>query len=353
MITKFSSKEELVQQFKLIHSNKYDYSLLQDAKIYKKLKIICPIHGEFKQLGYSHLKGSQCRKCHFIKLAKINKQKILLSKLSYEEKENVIKLHNAGMSGREISDSLNNKVSQDDITRFLRRQKLPDYLGRRQYKINEDYFEKIDNPDKAYILGLLAADGYNDEIRGKVEISLQEEDGYILQEICDKIFENRKISYRKVYGEKNKIGNVKTSYRLNICSRKVSQDLTKCGIKQNKSFMLKWPEIDSMLNWHFIRGLFDGDGCICKKRRGISFSIICTVQLANKIKEIFNEIGVILSVYYKKYKNNKILSVVYTGKIENLYKIYNCMYDKNNMFLIRKKNKFKEIFDRKENPFEL
>lgn len=30
----------------------------------------------------------------------------------------------------------------------------------------------------------------------------------------------------------------------------------------NKTFKLNWPDIDEYLQAHFIRGYFDGDGCI-------------------------------------------------------------------------------------------
>ena len=39
----------------------------------------------------------------------------------------------------------------------------------RKYSLNESYFDDIDTADKAYFLGYLMADGYNDEKRGVVE----------------------------------------------------------------------------------------------------------------------------------------------------------------------------------------
>lgn len=40
----------------------------------------------------------------------------------------------------------------------------------RKYTINEKYFEKVDTPEKAYILGLLYADGYNSEKTGRINL---------------------------------------------------------------------------------------------------------------------------------------------------------------------------------------
>lgn len=45
------------------HNNKYDYSLSKYINGDSKLKIICPIHGEFEQLAIVHMNGHGCQKC--------------------------------------------------------------------------------------------------------------------------------------------------------------------------------------------------------------------------------------------------------------------------------------------------
>jgi len=50
-----------------IHGNKYDYSLVKYKNINTPVNIICPIHGEFKQLPSTHLYGNECPTCKFIK----------------------------------------------------------------------------------------------------------------------------------------------------------------------------------------------------------------------------------------------------------------------------------------------
>ena len=60
---KNKTTEELIEQFKVIHGSKYNY----DKVIYKnnksKIKIICPTHGLFYQVPSSHLQGCGCDKC--------------------------------------------------------------------------------------------------------------------------------------------------------------------------------------------------------------------------------------------------------------------------------------------------
>jgi len=48
---------------KNIHNNKYDYSLVDYKNNDTKVNIICPIHGVFKQIPHHHTKGTGCKKC--------------------------------------------------------------------------------------------------------------------------------------------------------------------------------------------------------------------------------------------------------------------------------------------------
>ena len=50
---------------KLIHGNRYDYTLTNYFSTNKKVKIICNKHGVFEQEPNSHLKGKGCFKCGF------------------------------------------------------------------------------------------------------------------------------------------------------------------------------------------------------------------------------------------------------------------------------------------------
>lgn len=57
--------EEFVMRAKAVHGSKYDYSfsVFRDAKT--PVKIVCPKHGMFEQLPFSHLKGHGCRQCGY------------------------------------------------------------------------------------------------------------------------------------------------------------------------------------------------------------------------------------------------------------------------------------------------
>lgn len=55
--------EQFIEKAKLIHNNKYDYSLSVYINPKTKVKIICPKHGIFEQMPYSHLSGRGCSFC--------------------------------------------------------------------------------------------------------------------------------------------------------------------------------------------------------------------------------------------------------------------------------------------------
>ena len=64
--------DEYINKAKYIHSEKYDYSLINYTNNSNKIRIICSIHGEFSQIPYVHLNGSGCPNCAFNKVHKGN-----------------------------------------------------------------------------------------------------------------------------------------------------------------------------------------------------------------------------------------------------------------------------------------
>ena len=55
--------DEFIQRAIAVHGNTYDYSLVEYKNGQTKVKILCPNHGEFLQTPYLHALGSGCPKC--------------------------------------------------------------------------------------------------------------------------------------------------------------------------------------------------------------------------------------------------------------------------------------------------
>lgn len=62
-----SNIKVLINRFNDIHNNYYNYSNIVYKNTYTKIKIICPIHGEFEQAPREHLHGKGCPKCNLSK----------------------------------------------------------------------------------------------------------------------------------------------------------------------------------------------------------------------------------------------------------------------------------------------
>ena len=62
--SKTSSTKEFIDKAKKMHGDKYDYSLVHYIRSFKKVIIICPIHGQFEQTPNNHLRGCGCPYCN-------------------------------------------------------------------------------------------------------------------------------------------------------------------------------------------------------------------------------------------------------------------------------------------------
>lgn len=59
--------EEVIQKFKSIHGETYDYSKVVYTGMLRKVIIVCKEHGDFSQVASSHLTGRGCKKCSVIR----------------------------------------------------------------------------------------------------------------------------------------------------------------------------------------------------------------------------------------------------------------------------------------------
>lgn len=64
-VGKNMTTSEIIEKFKTIHGNKYDYSKVIYNGMQSKVIITCSEHGDFKQTPSKHLIGQGCRKCGY------------------------------------------------------------------------------------------------------------------------------------------------------------------------------------------------------------------------------------------------------------------------------------------------
>jgi intein/homing endonuclease len=117
----------------------------------------------------------------------------------------------------------------------------------------------VDTEEKAYFLGLLYADGYNNTNKGYFELSLAESDGDVLCGLLDIFQPGRPLQFVEKKGESHQ-----NQLRVSVTSKRLSSSLKKLGCVKAKTFKIKFPAwLRDDLVRHFIRGYFDGDGCLC------------------------------------------------------------------------------------------
>ena len=133
-------------------------------------------------------------------------------------------------------------------------------------RIRHDIFSKIETELQAYLLGFYAADGNINEKRKTFRIHLQKQDSelvYLYKDIISPDARTFTVEEHKTTGRNGQEVNAHESFGVDITSAKLCTDLVNLGIGYNKSYSdLHIPEMPESLIRHFIRGYFDGDGCI-------------------------------------------------------------------------------------------
>jgi hypothetical protein len=62
-MSKRKTTEQFIEEARLVHNDKYDYSKVEYKNANDKVCIVCPVHGEFLQRPCDHTNGHGCKKC--------------------------------------------------------------------------------------------------------------------------------------------------------------------------------------------------------------------------------------------------------------------------------------------------
>ena len=188
-------------------------------------------------------------------------------RLSEEDIEYVLCNYN-GNNTAELSVAL--KCSPNQILKILHKHNVS--VGY-SYTIDETFFDDINTSEKAYVLGLLFADGNNLDQK-RVSIGLIKSDIDILI----------KVAGIMQYDYPIKVSDNKTKgvACLNIYNKNIISSLNSLGLIPRKSLIIKYPEIPDQFDKDFIRGYFDGNGSIVNGRFNVNIcgsdSIIQTIS---------------------------------------------------------------------------
>lgn len=265
--------------------------------------------------------------------------------MNKEEKEYIVSIYYKykEKTVKELREKLN--ISSRAFGEIAKEYKIPTQR-RNRYTLNEDYFEQIDSEEKAYILGLIYADGFlGEEPYNNLVLNLIDKE--LLVRVASAIEFSGEIRKCKRGGFENS----KESYSLNFSSAKIATDLRKHGVYQKKSLSLSnLPNLNEGLKRHFLRGYFDGDGTISmsinrRKYKGKEYQYLKAVMLIIATEPFIKELIKEFKITSYNIANSKTPEMKYLriSKKDELFRFYQLFYKESTIYLDRKKTKWDEV----------
>lgn len=202
----------------------------------------------------------------------------------------------------------------------------------------------------AYLLGYIYADGSLDDspyMRGKY-IQITSTDGDSIQRVKNWIHSEHKINTKRSVFSGGKI-----CFILRIGSHKIYDDLFRFGLYPNKSLTVNFPTVPKKYFGHFVRGYFDGDGCIyfekSKGKNGQSIIKRIRIIFTSGSRKFLETMDLFLKKRGiengKIYYNQRAFQLKYPTS--DSIKIFKLIYTSTsvNSFFMRKFKIFKDYFE--------
>ena len=201
----------------------------------------------------------------------------------------------------------------------------------------------------AYVLGFFAADGCMFvNPRGSRYIDFTSTDYKLIYKIREMIGSNHSVGR---HSDQNP--NWKTRYRLQAGSKIIFNDLLKLGFCPRKAKVLRFPGVPKLHFRHFVRGYFDGDGCVSsgiynRKGRKDKARVLAT-RFSSASKQFLMDLLLALREHARLeggFIVKKVRGFELVFSINDSKKLYRFMYENvlSERFLERKYNKFQKAF---------
>lgn len=247
--------------------------------------------------------------------------------------ESILKLHEKGLTTAQIAEILgccHSNVSKRLKKLGIRYQR--DYSKVRRSRIGRhlidtDYFKSIDSEAKAYFLGLMYSDG--SVTKNQFYLKLKDED--IIQKFREELKSSAPI---------RRIEEPFSAYILTISCKELCNQLIKHGCVPNKTRTIQVPKLREDLYRHFIRGFFDGDGCLQLQDKIYH----CRFDLTSASIKFLKEIRPMITQHAKtngylgKESKYEVWHLNYSGhQVEN---ILDWLYQDSHFYLQRKYDKY-------------
>ena len=270
----------------------------------------------------------------------INKQNFL----NYNISKDILPRYQQGESLSKLAKEFNTSVQT--LSRNLKKLGIEIVNRQNETKFDETIFDNIDSEEKAYWLGFIFADGYISSSSYDFELSLKGSDIEHLHKF-NKFMKHNKDNIKL---GTTKLGN-KTYLRCRwgITNKHLWQVLNSYGCTPRKSLTLKFPKQiafnSNKIKLAFIRGYFDGDGCISyhTKEKNIKpkASILGTQNFLKSIQECISSITE-NSIYSSVIADKRMLETfVLNISQPDTLKFLDYLYEQASIYLDRKYKRYK------------
>lgn len=255
-------------------------------------------------------------------------------KFSKEKENQIVEMYLSGLDQVKIAKHFN--TYNTSIRRVLQRKDIIILShSERTRAILPTFFNNYDDPNIQYWLGVLASDGCI--TNGK--LIFESKDREWVESFRD--FLNPNINVNITQPKKGH-----TLYRVSCGVKGLEEELSRYGIVPDKSLKLEWK---MPLTKDFVRGVFDGDGCVSISSK-IKYPLI-SICGASKIFieqiHIYLKENNIHSTINSDSKNrNNTLYTLYIHSLDHKKRLYHLFYDDAKYFLERKKERFSSILDK-------
>ena len=199
----------------------------------------------------------------------------------------------------------------------------------RTHKADRDFFKIVDTEAKAYVLGLMFSDGCIYSTGNSKHVNFSSKDRDLIE------------TFRTLLESEHNIYQSSGVYSIVIGGQELYNDLKRLGLEERKSWKdYGIPKIPQELLRHFLRGVYDGDGCIfLSKIQGkytyLHIALTCaSLQFLREVKQVLEENG-ISPQKVRKDRSNYRLQV---GDQSSAKKMVEYLYRGSNYFLKRKRD---------------
>jgi hypothetical protein len=235
------------------------------------------------------------------------------------------------------------QINASTVCRVLKRngaQIRPDFINKRRLSLNESWLDIIDTEEKAYFLGFFWADGNISKRGNGISLRIHSKDRHILTTLSCYFYNKDHTSH---YVEDTNKKSTPIS-RLCIYSQHIKSRLLEIGLFPNKCKTVKFPFKEIIgydLLPHFLRGLLDGDGCICIRKSGrVTVDYTGNTFVIHSIQDILNVKNIKSKIFYSQKKDSWSIQI---NNRKEAAKFLDWIYLDSTIYLERKYNKYLEL----------